>query len=108
MGLHIGNGVSLDAADDAGDAPHRRNVRVSDVPRDYSVAPELRQRKVIQIHGRDFTLEAHRRTGRGGKQHLREFVPHGRLVPKHAPSNTTTVMQITVAGASTKTPGYPT
>ena len=49
MGLQIGNGVSLDAADDAGDVPHRRNVRVSDVPCD-----ELRQRIVVQIHGRDF------------------------------------------------------
>jgi hypothetical protein len=28
MGLHIGNGVSLDAADDAGDAPHRPNVHM--------------------------------------------------------------------------------
>ena len=40
MGLHIGNGVSLDAADDAGDVPHRRNVRVSDVPCDGRTAPE--------------------------------------------------------------------
>ena len=54
MGLHIGNGVSLDAADDAGDVPHRRNVRVSDVPCDGRTAPELRQRIVVQIHGRDF------------------------------------------------------
>ena len=37
MGLH---GVSLDAADDTGDAPHRPDVYVTDVPRDDSVAPE--------------------------------------------------------------------
>ena len=37
IGLHIGNGVSPDAADDTGD---RRNVYVTDVPRDDSVAPE--------------------------------------------------------------------
>jgi hypothetical protein len=37
MGLLIGNGVS---ADDTGDAPHRPNVYVTDVPRDDSVAPE--------------------------------------------------------------------
>ena len=40
MGLHIGNSVSLDAADDAGDVPHRRNARVSDVPCDGRTAPE--------------------------------------------------------------------
>ncbi len=40
MGLLIGNGVSPDAADDTGDAPHRPNVYVTDVPRDDSVAPE--------------------------------------------------------------------
>ena len=40
MGLLIGNGVSSDAADDTGDAPHRPNVYVTDVPRDDSVAPE--------------------------------------------------------------------
>ena len=41
MGLHVGNGVvSLDAADDTGDAPYRLNVYVNDVPRDDSVAPE--------------------------------------------------------------------
>ena len=32
MGLHIGNGASIDAADDARDVPHH--------PRDGSVAPE--------------------------------------------------------------------
>jgi hypothetical protein len=41
MGLHIGNDVSPDAAEDTGeDAPHRPNVHVTDVPRDDSVAPE--------------------------------------------------------------------
>ena len=40
MGLLIGNGVSLDAADDTGNAPSRPNVYVKDVPRDDSVAPE--------------------------------------------------------------------
>ncbi len=40
MGLLIGDGVSLDAADDTGDAPYRPNVYVNDVPRDDSVAPE--------------------------------------------------------------------
>ena len=40
MGLHVGNGVSLDAADDTGDAPYRLNVYVNDVPRDDSEAPE--------------------------------------------------------------------
>jgi hypothetical protein len=33
MGLHIGNGVSLHAADDTGDAPHRPNVYVTDALR---------------------------------------------------------------------------
>ena len=40
MGLLIGNGVSPDATDDTGDAPHRPIVYVTDVPRDDSVAPE--------------------------------------------------------------------
>ena len=40
IGLHIGNGVSPDAADDTGDVPHRPIVYVTDVPRDDSVAPE--------------------------------------------------------------------
>ena len=40
MGLLIGNGVSPDAADDTGDAPHRQNAYVTGVPRDDSVAPE--------------------------------------------------------------------
>ena len=41
MGLLIGNGVSPDAADDTGDAPHRPNVyAIEDGPRDDSVAPE--------------------------------------------------------------------
>ena len=40
MGLHVGNGVSPDAADDMGDAPYRPNVYVTDVQRDDSVAPE--------------------------------------------------------------------
>ena len=40
MGLLIGNGVSPDAADDTGDAPHRPNTYVTGVPRDDSVAPE--------------------------------------------------------------------
>ena len=40
MGLLIGNGVSLDAADDTGNAPYRPNVYVNDVPRDVSGAPE--------------------------------------------------------------------
>jgi hypothetical protein len=40
MGLHVGNSVSPDAADDTGDAPNRPNVYVTDVPRDNSVAPE--------------------------------------------------------------------
>ena len=39
-GLHVVNGVSPDAADDMGDAPHRLNVYVTDVPRDESVASE--------------------------------------------------------------------
>ena len=42
MGLHVGNGVSLDAADDTGDAPHRPTVSVTNVPRDNIVAPERR------------------------------------------------------------------
>jgi hypothetical protein len=40
MGLHIGNGVSIDAADNARDVPHHPNIYVTDVPRDGSVAPE--------------------------------------------------------------------
>ena len=32
--LHIGNEDSLDAADDAGDVPHRPIVYVTDVPRE--------------------------------------------------------------------------
>ena len=40
MGLHVGNGVSPDAADDTGNAPYRPNVYVNDVPRDVSGAPE--------------------------------------------------------------------
>ena len=40
IGLLLGNGVSPDAADDTGDAPHRPNVYVTDVPREESVAPE--------------------------------------------------------------------
>ena len=40
MGLLIGNGVSLDAADDTANAPYRPNAYVNDVPRDDSVAPE--------------------------------------------------------------------
>ena len=40
MGPLIEHGVSPDAADDTGDAPHRPNVYVTDVPRDDSVAPE--------------------------------------------------------------------
>ena len=40
MGLLIGNGVSPDATDDTGNAPHRPNVFVTDVPRDDSGAPE--------------------------------------------------------------------
>ena len=40
MGRLIGNGVSLDAADDTGDAPYRPIVYVTDVPRDDSMAPE--------------------------------------------------------------------
>ena len=42
MGLLIGNGVSLYAANDAEDAPHRPNAYVTDVSRDDSVAPERR------------------------------------------------------------------
>ena len=40
MGLLIEHGVSPDAAGDTGDAPHRPNVYVTDVPRDDSVASE--------------------------------------------------------------------
>ena len=40
MGLHIGNGVSLYAADDTEDVPHRPNAYVTDVPRDGRVVPE--------------------------------------------------------------------
>ena len=40
MGLLIRNGVSLDAADDTGNAPYRPNVYVNDVPRDDNGAPE--------------------------------------------------------------------
>ena len=40
MGLLIEHGVSPDAADDKGDAPHRPNVYVTNVPRADSVAPE--------------------------------------------------------------------
>ena len=40
MGQHVGNGVSLDAADDTGDAPYRPNVYVNDVPRDDNGARE--------------------------------------------------------------------
>ena len=40
MGLLIGNGVSLDAADDTGDAPYYPTVYVNDVPRDDNGAPE--------------------------------------------------------------------
>ena len=40
MGLLIEHGVSPDAADDTGDAPHRPNVCVTDVPRADSVTPE--------------------------------------------------------------------
>ena len=39
MGLLIGKGVSLDAADDTG-KPYRPNVYVNDVPRDDNGAPE--------------------------------------------------------------------
>ena len=57
MGLNVGNEVSLrHVADDTGDVPHRPNVPTTDVPREVSVAPELRQRIVVQIHGRDFAL----------------------------------------------------
>ena len=41
---------------DAGGAIHRRNVYITDVPRDNSIAPEQRQRYVIQLHGQDDTL----------------------------------------------------
>ena len=40
MGLLIRDGVSLDAADDAGNAPYRPNAYVNDVPRDDSEAPK--------------------------------------------------------------------
>ena len=40
MGLLIGNGVSLYAADDTGDAPYRPNVNVNDVTRDDIGPPE--------------------------------------------------------------------
>ena len=40
MGLLIEHGVSPDAADDTGDAPHRPNAYVTDLPRDDSVASE--------------------------------------------------------------------
>ena len=40
MGLLIEHGVSPDAADDTGDAPHRQNANVTGIPRDDSVAPE--------------------------------------------------------------------
>ena len=58
LGLNIGDDVSLmHVADDTGDVPHRPNVHMTDVPRECSVAPELRQRIiVVQIHGWDFTL----------------------------------------------------
>ena len=39
-GTLIEHGVSPDAADDTGDAPHRQNAYVTGVPRDDSVAPE--------------------------------------------------------------------
>ena len=36
MGLHIGNeGSLMYAADDAGDVPHRPNVHMTDLPREY-------------------------------------------------------------------------
>ena len=40
MGLIIGNGVSLDAADDTRNAPYCPNVYVNDVPRDDNGAPK--------------------------------------------------------------------
>ena len=40
IGLHVGNGVSPDAADDTEDAPHRPNAYVTGIPCDDSVAPE--------------------------------------------------------------------
>ena len=56
-GLNVGIDVSLmHVADDTGDVPHRPNVPTTDVPREYSVAPELRQRIVVQSHGWDFAL----------------------------------------------------
>ena len=52
MGLNVGNEVSLmHVADDTGDVLHRPNVPTTDVLREVSVASELRQRIVIQIHG---------------------------------------------------------
>ena len=57
MGLNVGKEVSLmHIANDTGDVPHRPNVPTTDVPREYSVAPELRQRIVVQSHGWDFAL----------------------------------------------------
>ena len=40
MGLLIEHGVSPDAADDKGAAPHRPNVYITNVPRANSVAPQ--------------------------------------------------------------------
>ena len=40
MELLIGKGVSLDAADDTGDAPYRPKVYVNDVTRDDIGPPE--------------------------------------------------------------------
>ena len=56
LGLNIGNDVSLmHVADDTGDMSHRPNAHhTTDAPREYSVAPELRQRIVVQSHGWDF------------------------------------------------------
>ena len=58
MGLHIGNEVSLmHAADDTGDVPNRPNVHnMIDAFHEHSMGPELRQRIVVQIHGRDSAL----------------------------------------------------
>ena len=44
MGPRIGNGGGPNAAGDMKDVPHHPNVRVTDVPRDDSVAPERRNR----------------------------------------------------------------
>ena len=41
------NGVSPDAADDMGDAPHRPNIYVTDVPRDNSVALEQWNARIV-------------------------------------------------------------